>query len=270
MRHRLLVAAAALACAGLLAPTAASAQTEPWRFNGLRNGFCIEFLVDSAQIRRMLPAGALPLRADRMQNLHPVIARTIQDQPEYGAWTPGSACFYLFDEVVVGGRTLSTTKASGELIGFVSYAARLLEDRGRGGDVLEALVSSNWKGMRTADDEGIRLERSTVLLEPIPNSTNRRLTVKVGGTTLLWEGHGGNDSLATSATLERRWVVKGDNRRYRLVTMRVSPTTSRSMIGGLVVQGKDDLAKALRASPVRFMGPAYRGGNGELVNEVAN
>lgn len=266
--RRLVLSLLLTAAAGV---TSAAAQgAEPWRFNGLRDGYCVEFLVDSAKIRGFLPDGALPMRADRMQGLHPAIARTVKEQPEYGSWTPASACFYLFDEIVVAGRPMPATKASGELIGFVSYSARLLEDRGKGGDVLDALVASNWKGMRSADEQGLRLERSRVTLEAIPNSANRRITVKVGGTTLRWEGHDASDSAAAGTPVERRWMVRGADRRYRLVTMRVAPVSSRSMIGSLIVQGDDNLSKALRSSPIRFVGPNYRGGSGELRNELAN
>jgi hypothetical protein len=34
------------------------------------------------------------------------------------------------------------------------------------------------------------------------------------------------------------------------------------MVGSLKVDGKDDFAKALKGSPTRFAGPAYRGGGG--------
>lgn len=266
----LLLGGTALAAAAGISFVGAQKQGEPWRFNGLRDGFCVEFLVDSAKIRGLLPSGAMPLRADRMAQLHPAIARTIKEQPEYGAWTPASACFYFFDEMVVAGRAMAATKPVGEMIGFVSYAARQLEDRGRGADVLDVLVASNWKGMRSADDEGLDLRRSSVVAEEIPNSSNRRVTVKVGGATLRWEGHGASDSAAVSAPLVRRWMVKGADRRYRLVTMQVAAASSRSLIGSLIVQGDDDLAKAMRGSPIRFVGPGYRGGHGELVNEIAN
>lgn len=268
--RRLLPAAAIAVAAAAGGRLAAQSPVEPWRFNGLRNGYCIEFLVDSAMIRGLIPGGAMPLRADRMEHLNPVVARTIKDQPEYSAWTPASACFFMFDEVVVAGRAMPATKPAGEMIGFVSYAARQLEDRGRGGDVLDALVASNWKGMRSADDEGLALQRSPLTVEDVLNSDNQRVTVKVNGTTLRWEGRGGSDSAAVTTPFERRWLVRGADRRYRLVTMRVSPSSSRSMIGSLIVEGNDALAKALRASPIRFVGPAYRGGNGELVNQIAN
>jgi hypothetical protein len=35
------------------------------------------------------------------------------------------------------------------------------------------------------------------------------------------------------------------------------------------VQGKGDLARALRSSPIRYVGPNVRGGGGELVNQNA-
>lgn len=269
MRRLQLTLAAVASLAGVSRAAAQKAE-ETWRFDGLRNGYCIEFLVDSALIRDLLPDGALPMRADRMQSLHPAIARTVAEQPEYGPWTPASACFYFFDQVVVAGRPLPASGAAGEMIGFVSYSARLLEDRGRGGDVLDLMVASNWKGMRSADDQGLKLERSPVTLEDLPNSTNRRLTLKVDGTTLRWEGRDAADSAAAGAPVERRWLVKGDDRRYRFVTMRVTPTSSRSMIGSLIVQGNGDLARALRSSPIRYVGPNLRGGGGELVNQNAN
>jgi hypothetical protein len=136
--------------------------------------------------------------------------------------------------------------------------------------VLDLMVTSNWKGMRSADDQGLKLERSPVTLEDLPNGTNRRLTVKLDGTTLRWEGRDAADSSAAGVPLERRWLVKGDDRRFRFVTMRITPASSRSMIGSLLVQGNGDLAKALRSSPVRHVGPNVRGGSGELVNQNAN
>ena len=36
------------------------------------------------------------------------------------------------------------------------------------------------------------------------------------------------------------------------------------MVGSLQVEGNDDFAKAIKASPIRFVGPALLGGGGEL------
>jgi hypothetical protein len=42
----------------------------------------------------------------------------------------------------------------------------------------------------------------------------------------------------------------------------LSAEVARSMVGALKVEGKDDFAQALKASPTRFAGPAYQGGSG--------
>ena len=46
--------------------------------------------------------------------------------------------------------------------------------------------------------------------------------------------------------------------------MTLSPSFSRAMVGALKIEGKDALAKALKASPTRFAGPAYWGGGGSV------
>jgi hypothetical protein len=48
------------------------------------------------------------------------------------------------------------------------------------------------------------------------------------------------------------------------VDVTFTPEWSRPLVGVLSVEGKDDLAKALKASPIRFVGPRYYGGKGEL------
>jgi hypothetical protein len=42
------------------------------------------------------------------------------------------------------------------------------------------------------------------------------------------------------------------------------PLWSRAMIGSLRITGKDEVAKALKASPVHFVGPQYERGSGTL------
>ena len=39
------------------------------------------------------------------------------------------------------------------------------------------------------------------------------------------------------------------------------------MVGALVVQGKDKLAKVMRNSPIRYLGPIYQGGRAELTRD---
>lgn len=251
--------------AGLVSP--ALAQEEPWTQSRLQRGFCVEFLADSGEVRDLLPDGALPLRADRLAGLHPALQRTIAAQPEFAAWTPAAICFYVFDALEVAGRQLQPTGTSGEMLGFVSIAARQLDDQGRGADVLRLMVSSNWRARKAVENGVVRIETATFSFGPIPKTEDERMTVKLGRTQLRWDGHSGSDSSAVAEPLVRKWLVRGDDRRDRLMTLRLTPQTRRSMIGTLTVQGKDKLAKLLRASPIRYLGPEYRGGGAVITFE---
>jgi hypothetical protein len=44
----------------------------------------------------------------------------------------------------------------------------------------------------------------------------------------------------------------------------LKPAFSTMMVGSLRVEGKDPMATVLKASPIRYVGPAYEGGDGEL------
>ena len=42
------------------------------------------------------------------------------------------------------------------------------------------------------------------------------------------------------------------------------PQWTKAMVGSLRIEGSDDFADAIKASPVRFVAPAILGGGGEL------
>ena len=87
--------------------------------------------------------------------------------------------------------------------------------------------------------------------------------MKTNGTTLIWEGREvGNVSPADSLALDL--VV--DGRRSDLWNGRVSltPREQKALVGTLQVQGKSFLAEALKASPIRMVGPVQSGGAGTL------
>ena len=110
---------------------------------------------------------------------------------------------------------------------------------------------SRWARCPTEDENGV------------PSDENR-FQVKVGKTTLTWDGRlaerqhagerAGGSGLGRAGTRDN--VARG--------RISLSPALSRAMVGSLKVEGKDAFAKALRASPTRFAGPAYEGGGGTV------
>lgn len=257
----------ALAFASLPA-TAQGSDAEPesrWTLEGLQWGTCLEFLVNPEHSRKLLPSSALPIRADASQ-LVPALARVVADQPEYAGWSPASFCFFAFDAIHVGGRRVSGDKdATGPVLGVLSIAARQNGPLGEDADVAHKVVTTSWQVEKSAERT-----RSAVNLQVIrgafgtaPRGTDDRYVLRVGKTTITWNGHPASDSVA-AAPFKRSYVAEGgDDKPWRL-DFSVSALSQRSMVGAVIVQGKDDLAKALGASPIRFVGPFYQGGSGEI------
>jgi hypothetical protein len=88
--------------------------------------------------------------------------------------------------------------------------------------------------------------------------------IKLGKTLLVWEGRRVSDSTRANGPVAADW--RADSRRKGPMTARLvlNPEWTQAMVGSLRVEGKDAFAKAVKASPIRFVGPAMLGGAGEL------
>jgi hypothetical protein len=91
-----------------------------------------------------------------------------------------------------------------------------------------------------------------------------RHEIKLGKTLLTWSGRPVSDSTRANGPLSVEW--RADSRRRGPMTARLvlRPDWTKAMVGSLQVEGKDDFARAVKASPIRFVGPAMLGGGGEL------
>lgn len=81
---------------------------------------------------------------------------------------------------------------------------------------------------------------------------------------LVWDGRGGEDTTRLPPAVTWQWQASGSHRRWLTGELRLKPATSAPMVGSLRVEGKDAMARALQASPIRYVGPSYEGGEGEL------
>jgi hypothetical protein len=95
-------------------------------------------------------------------------------------------------------------------------------------------------------------------------SADERFEVKVGKTIITWDGPPARESVAVREPWRMSWVASEAGGAVVAGEVVLSPVSSRPMVGALKVDGKDAFAKALRASPTRFAGPAYRGGGGSI------
>jgi hypothetical protein len=246
-------------------------RNKVWQIDGLRTGFCVQFLLDPAQLDVPVSRSARLLRADAIENLSPVLRNVISTQPEYGAWTPSSVCLYYMQSVDVGSlRVSERDPRKAPMIGVWSLAA-VDADGGARRDLVMRLFTNTDRLERAGQLNGLDLRtiRSKVYPvlhdeDPTAPPLGTSYEIKLGKTLLIWEGRRVSDSTRANGAVASDW--RADSRRKGPMTARLvlNPQWTQAMVGSLRVEGKDAFAKAVKASPIRFVGPAMLGGAGEL------
>jgi len=260
--------AAAVWC-GAPAPLVAQERSDGragpvWTLEGLNPGQCVRFLVEPSIARRGLNEKVRLLPASQDQSLHSALRSAIEGQPEFATWIPSSLCLFYSDAVTVGGRRFGGRgPRKRPMIGIWAVAAT---EQGSGvrRDVLLDFVGVGGGLSQAAANAKVRLGEAQSSVSKVSNSDNDLYEVKIGDTRLTWNGRPVGDSTRVEQPIQESWLGRGTSGTVWLIQATLKPEWSRAMVGMLSVEGKDDLAKALKASPIRFVGPAYRGGGGEL------
>jgi hypothetical protein len=242
-----------------------------WRLDGLRTGFCVQLLVNATTLDVEISRRARPLRADKVQDLHPALRSVVADQPEYAAWTPSTVCLYYVETVDVGSFTITERNPNKvPMIGVWTIAAADTEGGARKDAVLR-LFTNTGRLERAGEVTGLDLRevRSKVSQivndeEPDAPPIGTRYEIKLGKTLLTWEGRRVDDSTQANGPLSAEWRAESRRRGPMNGRLLLTPQWTRAMVGVLQVEGKDAFAKAVKASPIRFVGPAMVGGGGEL------
>lgn len=260
-----------LAVAAFVAPSLqGQTPSEPregpsWALRGLRNGHCVRFLIAPAAAAQQLRGGFRPIPADKDRALHPALRSVIESQPEFGSWTPSALCFFYLDTVSMGGRTIAAKKGGRpQVIGVWTLAA---SEQGSGSrrDLVLDLSAGSAQLVRAAQAGKVGVREASSRTSLMPDSSNELHEVKVGKTRLAWTGRAVGDSARVEQPIEESWLVKGASGTSWKVRVKLAPSWTRPLVGVLSVEGKDDLAKNLKASPIRFVGPRYLGGSADLI-----
>jgi hypothetical protein len=260
---------AVAAWCGAAAPLVAQAPSEGpagrvWTLEGLSSGQCVRFLLDPTVARRVLHGGTRLLPASRDETLHPALRSVIEGQPDFAGWTPSSLCLYYGDALNLGGRRFGgKDPRKRQMIGVWIVAA---SEQGSGArrDVALDLFGVGGGLAQAAGYAKVKLSEAQSTVSKVPGTDNDLYEVKIGKTRLTWNGRAVGDSSRVEQPIQESWLAKGASGTVWRVEATLKPEWSRPMVGVLRVEGKDDLAKALKASPIRFVGPLYRGGGGEL------
>jgi hypothetical protein len=245
--------------------------TEVWRIDGLRNAFCVQLLIDPAKLDMNIPDDIRPLRADAVPSLSPPLQTVITNQPEFAAWSPSSICLYYMETVDAGPVRVSEGKPDkAPLLGFWSSATAATAG-GAPRDFVLRLFTNSGRLERAGElrDLNLRTVRSTVRQVSMEDDeaavpVGTRYQFKLNKTLLTWDGRKVDDSTRTSEPYTSAWRTESKRGRPMAASVALTPQWTRPMVGFLRVEGKDDFAKAIMASPIRFVGPARIGGGGEF------
>ncbi|HKT60364.1 MAG TPA: hypothetical protein VJQ46_09945 [Gemmatimonadales bacterium] len=263
--------AAALAAAGPLQAQDNGSDATTWELGGLRSAFCVQLLLDPAsEMLQSLPTGWRAVPASAATNLHVSLRSVVEGQGEFAGWSPSRLCFATVDTIRT--KEFSLTDRSGrrpQLFGFWTVLAA--GPAGSPRDVALDLFTNSDRLIRSARLAGQEMHEARVTVGKVPAedengvpSSDDRFQVKLGGTVVTWDGRLAGDSVAVTEPVENTWSVTGMRGGVVGGSLTLSPTHSQPMAGSLKIDGKNDLARALRASPTRFAGPAFRGGPGKV------
>jgi hypothetical protein len=265
-----LAAALALVAAPLSAQKDGAGE-EVWRLSGLRNGFCVLLLVDPQFVADRLPEGLRLIPAGEADDLHPALKSELQSQPELGTWSASHLCFYAVDTIQTDDYVLGDKSGRRPLL-FALWTVSASEvGSGAKRDAALLLLATSDRLIRSGRQAGQVIRGVQAKLGKVPEvdengvpSSDDRFQVKVGKTLVTWDGRQVSDSAEATGSVAVSWAASAAGPRKGRGSLSLTPRWASPMVGSLKVEGKDDLARALKASPVRFVGPLYRGGGGEV------
>lgn len=255
-----------LALAALLVMPAGRAGAQAvLTVSDLRRQFCVSFLAEPAEAIRQVGSRYRPVVAGEAPDLMPALRMLIDGEPEYATWVPGRVCV-VEAGAVSSGPAAAAPGTRSVVFGWMALQAR--EDRaGADGD------APTWRALGFFSPDGaLRRQVRDYLVHMdgadwerglAVGSTDERIRLNTGGTTLVWEGRETGTATPTPA---RPGILFVNGRRSDqwAANLGLAPLTERPLVGSLQVRGKSYLAEALKASPIRMVEPIRAGGGGTI------
>lgn len=250
------------AAASLLMVVPAAAQGAPritWGLEGLQAGFCVHFLLDPALVGKtpFRKADLVPL--SEAVNVDASLRHAAAESADFAGWTPAAICTYHFASTRRGNRVQHDGDKP-QVIAVWRLSARS-EDEPVPADVM----ASSFDLARQLSRPGLRVALVRSTAGKVPESTMDELKVVIDrSTTIVWSGSFTADSTLSVGPATERWRLRGTEESAWTAQRSFQPTEVQGMVGSVSVAGKTDLARVLQASPIRWVGPLYRGGSGEI------
>ena len=265
-RWALAALVALLAVPGRAEAQAGGAPVFSWVVTDLKMGICVDFLIDPAVARGLVPEGYRVVPATHSTGLSPIVAREIAGDSVHLAWIPSRYCVLEGASVTAGDQFVTSGKDSVPvMLAYWGIAA----DRNEGEPRFDQLFAlqfwtSDWHVQKPSQDAFIQVATLKRSLTKVPESINDRYEIRMGKTSISWEGQLRRDSTAVTTPLAAPLLYVGLRAIHFSASVTGQPAWSRNPAGVLQVTGKDDLAQAMQASPIRHFGPVFWGGNARV------
>lgn len=229
-----------------------------------RGSFCISYLVDPAVAVALAPEGAVLSPAGKGAGLSPFLVRVIQDEPQFADWIPAAICLGRFAAASLDGKEVARAKGDKTINVTTSWinVERPLGVDGATLALLELDIDET-RVIRPLVDFGVLGGDRGIEVLPAERG-DTEIRVKLEKTQIVWVGHPTGDPRVGS-TQAMSFGYIGMRGSTWLISREVAPTETRLMVGALRVEGKDALAKALKSSPIRAVGPMESGGTAEFI-----
>jgi len=211
-----------------------------------------------------LKPGFTLIRADQDQTLHSALLQVIRAQPEFASWVPSTLCVYYLDAIRVGQtRIFQKNRRTPQMLAVWSLAT---SQQGSGGrrDLVIDLYTNSDRLRSMAARNLVKIEDADAHFRPATDTASHAFTQKMAKARLVWIGRTAEDSTRVTQPSRESWQVRGLRGAPWNAELAFSPVWRRSLVGSLRVEGKGDLAKALKSSPIRFVGPYFEGGTAQL------
>jgi hypothetical protein len=149
-----------------------------------------------------------------------------------------------------------------QMVGIWTLASREKKSGARRDIVLD-MFASRGSLVRAAARSRVRLHDAQVVVSN-SDTTPHQYSIEIQKTHLVWNGRALGHGSRVEQPIRESWSLPALRGGIWNADFAFLPDWSWPGIGSLRVEGKGALAKALKASPIRFVGPFFRGGGGEL------
>lgn len=271
---RLRALGAATGLLGLLAtPATAQRPGQPivaalqWTLRGVEFAACVDFLMEPEAAAEQLAPGYQAVPAAAFTRLNPVLGKEDATDSVYRRWIPSRVCTVEAKFMAVGDRLAEPDEKMGrEVVGYWGIAATRTDSAPQYDRWFAArLWANDWHVERYTEAAYIPLDLFKRSLDSVPETTQHHYEVKIGKTILSWNGQlVGRDSTPADSIPPTVLIFPGQRGTRWVAEVSAPLAWQRYLPGVFRVEGKDDLAKALQASPIRLFGPMVWGGDSRV------